>query len=489
MTPKTVLCFSRSYLVRLLPLLAADEDSWVPLHVVQTDAEARQIEQTGQKVAFSLETVVREALALPDAEAPIWQEPADLRDLTGYGYDPIYGDRYLPAFPEAKRRVIAGAIQQAFDTVFATHDIAGALSEPVALFPTHYLLYLCKRHDAVPLYWATAYFGDWFYFVDGIDVAMGRRRAPMSPDQLQAVQTQAQTYLDGVANDLAGPAYHHKFATRKQNAGRYFAQRRGEDALILTPSLGAKVLQAARLVRAGLKAATFPWKSDYMSAASLSEHRFYMGNLMTPQRAYDRPADSYSKTNIFFPLQYEPEASLLYHAPDSRNQLAVVEAMAQALPAGHVLWVKEHPNQFGALGSRAWRKLRKRYSNLRFVYGRENGRHLIQRCGLAVAITSTAGMDAMTYGRRCIVLGDVWFRDFPLAVPVRSIEGLAQALNDPENYGETEDVQAYTQGNLDAVMGFAQACYFGDPQPSTMLNTPENLTNLRIAIRAELGLE
>jgi len=212
-----------------------------------------------------------------------------------------------------------------------------------------------------------------------------------------------------------------------------------------------------------------------------------MRNLMSRRRGYDEPADHFSAGNIFFPLQYEPEASLLYAAPDFRNQPAVVESILQALPEGHVLWVKEHPNQFGALRHGPWLALRRRYCNLRLIFGRENGRHLIQRCGLAVAISSTAGLDALIYGRRCIVLGDVFFRHFPGAVPLRSIDALATALNDPALYCNEAQPEVDHAALVDAMVAFGRNCYPGDPQPAPGLYSNENTALLREAVLTGIG--
>ena len=46
----------------------------------------------------------------------------------------------------------------------------------------------------------------------------------------------------------------------------------------------------------------------------------------------------------FFPLQFEPEISLLLLAPFMTDQLYVIKQIAQSLPVGMCLYVKEHPH-------------------------------------------------------------------------------------------------------------------------------------------------
>lgn len=482
---KTVLYFSRSYLATLMPQLAAQGDDFINLYIVQTDKEEQQVIAAGGTVVLNLEKLGREALSNPDC--PEWTEPADMRAVTGFNWSPLYADRYLPAYDTQVRDRLAGAIQEALEKIFNTHQISGVVTEPVALFPTHYLLYLCLTKNAVPLFWANTYFPDYFFFVSDVHIMHPRRASPLKGAEFESVKQVVTQYVERVAADKAGPAYHHQFASKQQGKFNYFSQRKGKDALILTPGVIAKLLQFARVCRVMGYRALFPRKGDYMTAGAVTEHKFYMRNLMTPKRRYDRPTDQFSSGNVFFPLQYEPEASLLYAAPDFQNQVALVEAMLQSMPQGHVLWVKEHPNQFGVLGHGNWQKLRKRYSNLRLIYGRENGRHLIQRCGLAVSITSTAGMDALILGRTCLVLGNVFFKDFPGAKSLDGVQALADALNDPTNYLQSSNVLKDTHlRQISPLVDFASNCYPGDPQPAPNLFTPQNLKHLYKAIQAEL---
>lgn len=46
---------------------------------------------------------------------------------------------------------------------------------------------------------------------------------------------------------------------------------------------------------------------------------------------------------VLFPLQVEPESSLMAEAPMAANQLAVVDLLARTMPAGWRLVIKEHP--------------------------------------------------------------------------------------------------------------------------------------------------
>ena len=481
MTP-TILCLSRSYLSHLLPTLGARDTRARYLHIVQTDKEAARVAAAGGEVVLNIQAVVREALS--QSSAPVWQEPDDFRATTGFPWSPIHADRYLPAFPPPVRARIAGALFAALQDLFARYRITAFLSEPVALFVTHAIFYLCRRHDVRLLMWANSYFPDYFYFADAIEISRPVRREAMPEAEIASLRDRVAAFVHGVVADRAGPAYHHSFLARQLSRFSYFKQRRGEEPLVLRPGIGSRLMQCGRLGRAVAARMLFPRWSDFMTAGAVGEHRAFLRALFTPRSIYDPLPADYAPGNVMYPLQYEPEASLLYFAPDFCNQLAFVETVLRALPDGHLLWVKEHPNQFGALGARPWRALRRRYSALRFVHGRESGRQLIRKAGLVAAISSSAGMDALLLGRRVLVAGQVYYRHFTGAIPVSSPGDIARHLNDASNYGPVDNLEA----NIEELVRFGSACHPGDPQPAHDLFTEANLDRLVAAIHAETGL-
>lgn len=478
---KQILCLSRAYLSRLFPAMEARHANADYFHIVQTDAEEADIRAQGGKVVLNLERVVREGLARPDPAT--WREPADFRAVTEFEWSPIYSDRSLVNFPPERRDRIAGILNEAVAGLFAQHRFDAFVSEPVAIFITHLLFYYCRKHGTRPLLWANSYWPGYFYFVDATDLTRPIRTAPVTAAEAEVLRGNVERFVDGVAQDKAGPIYHHAFSGVRNTRLGYFKQRKGELPLVLRPGWSSRMLQALRLGRAMYKRMRFPAGGDYITAGSVAEHKAYMRFLMTPRRVYDAPPAEYSANNVVYSLQYEPEASLLYFGAPCADQISFVETILRALPDGKILWVKEHPNQFGALGVSRWRHLKRRYHNLRFVHGRENGRYLL-RCGpLMATITSSMGMDALIQGRRVLVAGDVFYNTFTGATQVRSYEALAVELNRPDNYATSDNAAA----NIDEMTAFGLGCYVGDPQPSASLFSEANLDNLVGAVDIEAG--
>lgn len=477
-TGPTILCLSRSYLSRLLPAMEARHPGAKYLHVVQTEGERAYVESIGGTVVMSIEGVVRDALR---EDRDRWQEPTDFREVTGYSWSPIASDRYLPTFSPDLQERIAGALYQGLARVFEGHRIDAFLSEPVALFVTHCAFYLSRKHGARRLMWCNPWFPDMFYFADGIEISRPARATPVSPKERDQLAGEIETYFDGVVADRRGPAYHPSFFKGKLSPLAIFRQRRGEQALIVQPGLTARLLQRARLTRAQVMRLGFPRFGDVLTAGAVDEHRRYLRALSTGPDCYDAVPSAHDPQGVVYPLQYEPEASLLYFAPDFRDQPVLVENVLRALPAGATLWVKEHPNQFGALGADVWQRLKRKYGALRFVHGRQSGRDLIRNSALVVSVTSSAGMDALALGRQVLVTGQVYYRHWAGATAISSYAQLAEALNDSSHY---EPVDNRT-GLIEALVDQGMSCYRGDPQPRGDLFSPENLDLLVAAVSAE----
>lgn len=475
-----VLCLSRSYLARLLPTLGVYDGEFEYLHIVQTDKEERAVTALGGKVVLNIQRTVREALS--SGKGALWKEPEDMRELTGFKWSAISSDRYLVHFNAGQRLKIAGALQEGLEKVFADNNLVGFLSEPVALFVTHFIFYLCKRESVKPLLWCNTYFADHFYFAEESEISSPVRYNPLSDDETRNLHEKVEEYVTGIIGDSKGPVYHHAFSGKnKDNHLDYFKQRKGESPLVMKAGWVSRVIQVVRLLRAVWHRVSFTSNGDFMTAGAIAEHKFYLGCLFANEKIYNSLPDS-GEENVVYPLQYEPEASLLYFAPHVVTQPSFVETVLKAMPADKVLWVKEHPNQFGALDRREWRDLKSRYGNLRFIHGRENGRELIKRSSLVVTISSSMGMDALLLGRKLLVAGNVFYDHFTGATKVNSYLDLCDALNSQESYHLSDNAKSNTR----ELVEFGKRSYEGDPQPSHYLYDEKNLKSLVAAIQSEL---
>lgn len=476
---KKILCLSRSYLSKLLPTLAQHDPEREYFHIVQNQEEEKRVKGLGGTVIFNIETAVREGMKAGVSE---WNEPNDFRKMTGFDWSPLYTDRYLLNLPENRRLRVAGALFKGIEDLFRQSKFDYFLSEPVALFTTHILYYFCRKNQVQCRFWVNTYFPGYFFFASQLDYSRVHERQTPTTDDTD-LDKLIENFCHGVAEDKAGPVYHFSFSNDKAKSQQnYLKQRTGDSALVLRPGLKTKVLQCLRLARSFFYRLTFPLWGDFQSAASFREHLYYFKCLVVPKKYYDDLPTQEDPRFVTYTLQYEPEASLLYAAPNFFNQIGFVEMILRSLPSDKILYVKEHPNQFGALGLKNWRELRKRYHNVRYIYGRESGRKLIRASSMVVTISSSAGMDALLLGKNVVVAGRVFYDQFPNVTRISSYQELPTALRNP---GLTLPRQQIIDRIVPYLKQMAAHSYEGDPQPSGALYSTENLRHLTTAIATE----
>lgn len=475
-----ILSYSRSYLAHLLPVLGKNDDTSTYIYVVQNLSEKAVVERLGGRVVLVIDEVVKQTLKKAGAQP--WNEPEDFRKLTNFDWSPVLSDRYLINIVEKDRAIIAKAIFDAIQKLFEEHNIAAVLSEPVALYPTQVLLYFAKKTQVKPLFWLCSFIPGFFYFSEQINPATPSCSEKREEDK-ELIKLVSE-FVEGVRKNKKGPVYHHAFSGKQKRELLNTSQRQGRASKVLQPSITSIIFQVLRLSYAWYARFTYRLTGNYMYAGATFEHKNYLRFLLAGKKSYDVLPKENSEKNVMYPLQYEPEASLLYSAPHVFDQKNTVELILRSLPDDKVLWVKEHPNQFGALSTKKWRRLKTKYSNLKFIYGRDSGRDLIKASSLVITISSTAGMDGLIMGKRVLVLGSCFYQGFHGAIKVLSTIELAKLLNDPGTYKSAAlDGQKVTED----LYRFIQKCYRGDPQPSHYLYSSENIDSLISAINKQLG--
>ena len=115
---------------------------------------------------------------------------------------------------------------------------------------------------------------------------------------------------------------------------------------------------------------------------------------------------------VFYPLHFEPEATLSYFNNPHVDQTTAIETIARALKINQVLIVKEHPQQLGALQEKKFKLIKKRNVNIKYVSGVVSSEEIIRHTSLLITLTSTAGWEAYIRKVPVIVLGDVFYKNF-----------------------------------------------------------------------------
>ena len=135
------------------------------------------------------------------------------------------------------------------------------------------------------------------------------------------------------------------------------------------------------------------------------------------------------KPLVYFPLQIEPERSILLQAPNYTNQVKVITNIAKSLPSGYELYVKEHPASI----FREWRSIvdyKKIISlpNVRLVHPFVESKDLITKSSLVITISSTTGLEAAYYNKPSIIFADLDYSVLPSVHKINEINELPSAI-------------------------------------------------------------
>jgi len=198
-------------------------------------------------------------------------------------------------------------------------------------------------------------------------------------------------------------------------------------------------------------------------------------------RVFDLPKDG--EPFVFFPLQTDPEAATLVHAPFYIDQAALAENVARSLPVGYKLYVKEHPLlSFGYKPLGVYRRLRK-IANVRLIAPHVDSHELIRRSAAVVVIYSTVGLEAIVYDKPLVVLGESYLKDFDGAYYVRAITDLPEVLRDALSTYQPDRKRV-----ISYLLAVLDSAYPGNLDYPYVRTDPENIRLLTDALLQEAGL-
>ena len=122
-------------------------------------------------------------------------------------------------------------------------------------------------------------------------------------------------------------------------------------------------------------------------------------------RAWFSTPDDLPSSFIYFPLHVDPEASTMVLSPWHTDQIAVIEALAMAVPAHMRTVVKEHAPMLGRRPRGFYRQLA-HMPRVTLLGPDHSTFHLIERAALTVVITGTAAWEALLLGKPVLIVGD-----------------------------------------------------------------------------------
>lgn len=175
-------------------------------------------------------------------------------------------------------------------------------------------------------------------------------------------------------------------------------------------------------------------KNDYtISSPRSTYYRVITSNVrdryLSNSRIFDRIED---EPFVFFPLHLQPEWSTLVIAQPYRDQITIAERIAEILPYGYSLYVKEHPRMVGNRSLSYYRRL-KEIPNVKLIEPFVDSHKIIGEAALTTTITGTAGFESVMLNTPTITFGEPHYHQLPGVRRVKSFDDLDTHVNDMIN--------------------------------------------------------
>ena len=173
----------------------------------------------------------------------------------------------------------------------------------------------------------------------------------------------------------------------------------------------------------------------------------------------------FEESFIYFPLHQEIERNLLLGAPFHLNQVEMIRQIAQSLPIGYKLLVKDHT----VMESRGWRKISQmkeimEMANVKLVHPEMNSYEIFPKCSIVITIGGTASIEAAFFNKPSISFREVGHIKLPSIKVVKNSHELPSAirasLNEVVNPEDVSKFLTITHHNSINIDFFGLMTYF-----------------------------
>ena len=156
--------------------------------------------------------------------------------------------------------------------------------------------------------------------------------------------------------------------------------------------------------------AAFPKWRDPFAKFFHADNLAYFDHLM----GFEGTPVDLSGDFVYVPLQLQPEMTTSALGQGYRDQALAIERLADMLPDGVRILVKENPKQYGHYmrGPLFFHRLA-RIPSVTFLPSWADTRALTDHARAVATITGTAGWEAICSGKPALVFGAAWYRNLP----------------------------------------------------------------------------
>jgi hypothetical protein len=159
----------------------------------------------------------------------------------------------------------------------------------------------------------------------------------------------------------------------------------------------------------------------------LLDHATEFPRRLAARVLYRRP--NAARPFIYFPLHMTDDYKIKRVIPQWVDQAAVVDEVADSLPRGYDLVVKEHPMSIGRNQLTFLRRLSRR-RNVRLVPPQTGSHDLIRAAAGVAVISSTVGLEALLYRKPVLTMGRPFYSGYGVTVDIDSFAEIPDAVRE-----------------------------------------------------------
>lgn len=443
-----VLFFSRDYQSQFFPVLFSDV--YDSIHVTLNLKEKKNVEERGGQVVGCFEEMF-DTLKEAQIDFP-------------YLDHSVGSDRYIVGHSHQERLSILKKCVSFWAEIYEKYKPSYIVNEVVALEISE-VMYIeaRKRNIRYLAFGAFPVKKSFYWHVNPFHSSMPERILTIEPSQQDYIDAQA--YIDKINTGPIDNPFIKEYKLGKDLARLNILWKQFLVHLYIRITKRKKVI---RQICYGNAIGYF-----------FNEIKHYF-NYVIKGASYDKLADlNNSDECVFYPMHFEPEATLFYMSTYYDNQLALIENLLKCLPENQLLLVKEHPAQAGYLMQKKWRDIKNRFPNVRFVKAEVSSKEIILRSKIIITLVSTAGFEAAILGKPVIVLGKIYFDIFDSVNYCSTFEEVYDLLRGHKPFNRGENILKYL-AKLIAMQNY------GNPWPHAELYSEKNIKDVRFAIEREI---
>jgi len=143
-----------------------------------------------------------------------------------------------------------------------------------------------------------------------------------------------------------------------------------------------------------------------------------------------------------YPTHYHPESSTSVLAPDYTNEINNIINIHNNLPVGSYLYVKDHISARGVQDKSFYNKISS-LPGVRLIHFDYNIKKLIRASQGVIAITSTAGYEAVIMNKPVYLFGRVFYEDFPNVYKLNSFLELRDIQRNSLQLSSPEEIRKF----------------------------------------------